>query len=170
VPDSDSEIGRSTSTTSSLAYYFSKPSSEDFPSLRGADELLTSPSLDTHQLTHQWFLPAIQLELTDKDSLVSVSLPLLAGPRHGQNDDDREDEVDKVDDVDDGNDHDLIVGDDQDGFDSPWTIEAVNSGSDEKDEVILPILSHLTARSRSQYHHSRRKFGQSHAPFVLDPR
>jgi dual specificity tyrosine-phosphorylation-regulated kinase 2/3/4 len=36
----------------------------------------------------------------------------------------------------------LIIGDDEkDGPDSPWTIEAVNSESDEKDEVFsrLPL-------------------------------
>ena len=167
MADSDSEIARSTST-SSLAYYFGNPSREDLSSLRSADVLLTSPMLETRQISTP-MTPARDPAGIDRQGLIGVgelATPHWArGPRHGRNGDDREEE-DEIDDVDDEND--LIVGDDdQDGPDSPWTIEAVNSGSDDKDEVIPHLLSHLTFRSRSSYLHSWQKFGQSHAPFVL---
>jgi dual specificity tyrosine-phosphorylation-regulated kinase 2/3/4 len=72
----------------------------------------------------------------DRQGLIGVgelATPRWArGPRHGKDDDDREADDDDVDDE-----NELMVGNDEnDGPDSPWTIEAVNSGSDERDEVI----------------------------------
>src|ERR1700729_1006171 len=140
VTESESEISRSASATSSLAYYFSNPSREDSPALPIAGEALASKTPES-RLINGPLTPGRDPAGIDRQGLIGVgelATPRWArGPRRGQNEDEKEDEDE--DDVDEENE--IIIGDDEkDGPDSPWTIEAVNSESDEKDEVFLVCL------------------------------
>ena len=172
VTESESDIPRSASATSSLAYYFSNPSREDSPALPIAGAALASTTPES-RLINGPLTPGRDPAGIDRQGLIGVgelATPRWArGPRHGQDEDEREeDDEDEDDDVDDRNE--LMVGDDEkDGPDSPWTIEAVNSESDEKDEVRCYPPLHLRVCSRSSYCHSPPKYGQFHVLSVLDP-
>lgn len=104
--------------------------------------VLASTTPETRMISGP-FTPGRDPAAIDRQGLIGVgelATPRWArGPRHGQGDENREDEEDGLDD---GNE--LMRGNDEnDGPDSPWTIEAVNSESDEKDEVIYYPFLHL---------------------------
>ena len=132
MPESESEVTRSSSATSSLAYYFGNPSREESPAPLSSDLLHVSTTPET-RLINEPTTPARDPAGIDRKGLIGVgelATPRWARGGRNQEEDEREDERD----VDDSND--LIVGDnEQDGPDSPWTIEAVNSGSEEKEDV-----------------------------------
>jgi dual specificity tyrosine-phosphorylation-regulated kinase 2/3/4 len=138
--ESESEVPRSVSATSSLAYYFSNPSREDSPALPLINEALASTTPETRLISGP-FTPGRDPAGIDRQGLIGVgelATPRWArGPRYGHNEDEKEEDDEDVDEE-----NELIIGDDEkDGPDSPWTIEAVNSESDEKDEVFsrLPL-------------------------------
>lgn len=133
MPESESEVPRPSSATSSLAYYFGNPSGEESPAPLDSDLLHVSTTPET-RLMNEPMTPARNPAGIDRKGLIGVgelSTPRWArGSRQEQEAEEREDDRD----VDDGNE--LIVGDhEQDGPDSPWTIEAVNSGSEDKEDV-----------------------------------
>ncbi|KZP29987.1 hypothetical protein FIBSPDRAFT_1038668 [Athelia psychrophila] len=134
MPESESEVPRPSSATSSLAYYFGNPSGEESPAPLDSDLLHVSTTPET-RLMNEPMTPARNPAGIDRKGLIGVgelSTPRWArGSRQEQEAEEREDDRD----VDDGNE--LIVGDhEQDGPDSPWTIEAVNSGSEDKEDPI----------------------------------
>ncbi|KAF7971643.1 hypothetical protein HWV62_20682 [Athelia sp. TMB] len=141
MPESEPEVTRSSSATSSLAYYFGNPSREESPAPLSADLLHVSTTPET-RLINEPTTPARDPAGIDRKGLIGVgelATPRWARGGRSQEGVEREDERD----VDDSNE--LIVGDnEQDGPDSPWTIEAVNSGSEEKEE---PILARNTTRT-----------------------
>lgn len=139
MPDSESEVPRSSSATSSLAYYFGNSSREDSPATLGSHLLNVSTTPET-RLINEPTTPARDPAGIDRKGLIGVGE--LSTPRwaRGSRQDQEEYEAEDDKDVDDGNE--LIVGDnEQDGPDSPWTIEAVNSGSEEKEDVRSKTIS-----------------------------
>lgn len=141
VTESESEIPRSASAASSLAldpYYFGMPSREHSPASQSIYTTQVSTTPDTRQISEP-VTPARDPARIDRKGLIGVgelATPRwVRGPRYGQDEDDNDDEG-GGDDVDDDDGDGLQAEIENDGPDSPWTIEAVNSESDEKDEVI----------------------------------
>lgn len=134
MTDSESEIPRSASATSSLdPYYFGTQSREASPSISGVGTAKPRTTPETRQVRDP-VTPGRDPAGIDRKGLIGVGE--LATPRWGRaprNEPDDEENMEEE--VDEGNE--LIADDDEekDGPDSPWTIEAVNSESDERDEV-----------------------------------
>jgi dual specificity tyrosine-phosphorylation-regulated kinase 2/3/4 len=156
VTESESEIPRSASATSSLAldpYYFGMPSREQSPALHNICTAQVSTTPDTRQISEP-VTPARDPGRIDRKGLIGVgelATPRwVRGPRYGQDEDDENDEEGIDDDEDDDDDGDelLVAEIENDGPDSPWTIEAVNSGSDEKDEPteVRPVVRTIRTR------------------------
>lgn len=160
MADSETEIPRSASATSSLdPYYFGTTSRENSPALPNVYTSKESTTPETRHINEPT-TPARDPAGIDRKGLIGVGE--LATPRWGrppqQDLDDEEREE-----IEDGN-RLGAADEDQDGPDSPWTIEAVNSESDEKDEVcsidrLSELLDFTSPYSPRELDRSQEQFG-----------
>lgn len=162
MADSESEIPRSTSATSSLdPYYFGTTSREDSPAQANVYTSKESTTPESRRVNEPT-TPARDPAGIDRKGLIGVGE--LATPRWGRppqqdpEDEEREDDIEEE--VEEG--IELEAPDEeQDGPDSPWTIEAVNSESDEKEEVCsINSITQLDLTSSYSPRKSDRSQGQ----------
>jgi dual specificity tyrosine-phosphorylation-regulated kinase 2/3/4 len=130
MTESEYNLSRSASATSSLdPYYFGlqSPSDSPIPPFPAPLQLSATPEM---RPLNEPVTPARDPAAIDRRGLVGVGE--LSTPRWAQAERDDVEEIREMEEE-----YDLVLPEDaeQDGPDSPWTIEAIDGESDEKDEV-----------------------------------